>query len=148
MSEKQTGGKWSNPALLQSLMLALYGQVKATLTKEVKDAIEEKIHRDGFEDVTWEAIRFFPSIVFPPHLSSSTTPHLAIANYKKNHQEKYLPHFHTNKMSRGNMKWTPEDDQQILVAMVKTLTPNAEQYSAIIQELHSYGHSYTVSALK
>ncbi|KAK2032310.1 hypothetical protein LX32DRAFT_691013 [Colletotrichum zoysiae] len=118
MSEKQAGGKWSNPALLQSLMLALYGQVKGNLTKEVKDAIEEKIHRDGFEDVTWEAIR-----------------------------EKYL-HFRPNKMSRGNMKWTPEDDQQILVAMVKTLTPNAEQYSAIIQELHSYGYNYTVSALK
>ncbi|KAK1596205.1 uncharacterized protein LY79DRAFT_701684 [Colletotrichum navitas] len=51
-------------------------------------------------------------------------------------------------MSRVTMKWTPEDDQQILVAMVKTLTPSAEQYSAIIQELHTYGYNYTVSALK
>ncbi|KAK2047513.1 hypothetical protein LZ31DRAFT_629160 [Colletotrichum somersetense] len=123
MSEKQAGGKWSNPALLQSLMLALYGQVKGNLTKEVKDAIEEKIHRDGFEDVTWEAIR---RIV----------------------RKKYLLHFYPHEMSRGNMKWTPEDDQQILVAMVMTLTPNAEQYSAVIQELHSYGYNYTVSALK
>ncbi|OHW99844.1 hypothetical protein CSPAE12_01418 [Colletotrichum incanum] len=65
MSEKQPTGKWNNPAFLHSLMLALYGQLKNNLTKEVKDAIEEKMHRDGFEDVTWDAIRiFFDSSLF------------------------------------------------------------------------------------
>ncbi|KAK1596206.1 uncharacterized protein LY79DRAFT_667670 [Colletotrichum navitas] len=57
MSEKQVIGKWNNPALLHSLMLALYGQLKGNLNKEAKDAIEQKMHRDGFEDVTWESIR-------------------------------------------------------------------------------------------
>ncbi|KAK1998339.1 hypothetical protein LX36DRAFT_670271 [Colletotrichum falcatum] len=120
MSEKKAASKWSNPELLQRLMLALYGQLKANLNKEAKDAIEEKMHRDGFEDVTWEAIRTKP-----------------------------LLHLTTNTMSRVTMKWTPEVDQQVLVAMVKTMTPNAEQYSAIIQDLHAHGHqNFTISALK
>ncbi|EFQ30034.1 uncharacterized protein GLRG_05178 [Colletotrichum graminicola M1.001] len=122
MSEKQAVSKWNNPTFLHSLMLALYGQLKGNLSKEVKDAIEQKMHSDGFEDVTWDAIRNIIS------------------------QALFI--FTTKTMSRVTMKWTPEDDQQILVAMVKTLTPSAEQYSAIIQELHTYGYNYTVSALK
>ncbi|WYZ37253.1 hypothetical protein EsH8_II_000759 [Colletotrichum jinshuiense] len=51
-------------------------------------------------------------------------------------------------MSRTVMKWTPEVDQQILVAMVKAINPTGDQYSAIIDELHACGHSFTASALK
>ncbi|KAK1986704.1 hypothetical protein LZ30DRAFT_581607 [Colletotrichum cereale] len=123
MSEKQAVSKWNNPSFLHSLMVALYGELKGNLTKEVKDAIEQKMHRDGFEDVTWDAIRSIGA-------------------------QKLFVIITTNKMSRAPMKWTSEADQQILVAMVKTMTPNAEQYSAIIQELHTYGYSCTVSALK
>ncbi|KDN62147.1 hypothetical protein CSUB01_00852 [Colletotrichum sublineola] len=126
MSEKQPVSKWNNPAFLHSLMLALYDQLKGSLSKEVKDAVEQKMHRDGFEDITWDAIRIFPpSSLISFHSSSTCTP----------------------KMSRATMKWTYEVDQQILVAMVKTMTPTAEQYSAIIQELHTYGYNCTVSAL-
>ncbi|KAK1972096.1 hypothetical protein LY78DRAFT_688481 [Colletotrichum sublineola] len=123
MSEKQPVSKWNNPAFLHSLMLALYDQLKGSLSKEVKDAVEQKMHRDGFEDITWDAIRIFPpSSLISFHSSSTCTP----------------------KMSRATMKWTYEVDQQILVAMVKTMTPTAEQYSAIIQELHTYGYNLTV----
>ncbi|GKT46953.1 uncharacterized protein ColSpa_07134 [Colletotrichum spaethianum] len=51
-------------------------------------------------------------------------------------------------MSRATMRWTPEVDQNILVAIVKTMIPSGEQYSAIIEELHSQGYSFTASALK
>ncbi|KAJ0167365.1 hypothetical protein CTA2_3042 [Colletotrichum tanaceti] len=57
MSEKQVVSKWNNPKFLHSLMVALYGQLKGNLTKEARDAIEEKMHSDGFEDTTWDGIR-------------------------------------------------------------------------------------------
>ncbi|KAK6226010.1 hypothetical protein QIS74_02057 [Colletotrichum tabaci] len=57
MSEKQAISKWNNPEFLHSLMLALYGQLKGNLSKEAKDTIEAKMHRDGFEDTTWDGIR-------------------------------------------------------------------------------------------
>ncbi|KAJ0304107.1 hypothetical protein COL516b_005997 [Colletotrichum fioriniae] len=51
-------------------------------------------------------------------------------------------------MSRSMIRWTAEIDQQILVAMVKTMVPSTDQYSLVIDELHALGHTMTVSALK
>lgn len=58
MAEKASAGKWSNPVLLESLVMAFHGVAKGEgLTKEAKDAVVEKVHLWGFNDITWEGIR-------------------------------------------------------------------------------------------
>lgn len=49
-------------------------------------------------------------------------------------------------MSRNLMRWTPEVDQHILIAMSKVI--KSDQYDAIMEGLEPYGYSFTISALK
>lgn len=59
MSEKAAfgNGKWANAALLEVLTMGFYHLAKDSLDKAAKDALVEKVHARGFEEVTWEAIR-------------------------------------------------------------------------------------------
>ncbi|KAK1514960.1 hypothetical protein CABS01_06939 [Colletotrichum abscissum] len=58
MSDNKQGGKWSNPAFLLSLAVGFYDELKnGSLPQEAKDRVEAKLHRDGFEDTTWDSVR-------------------------------------------------------------------------------------------
>ncbi|KAJ0304108.1 hypothetical protein COL516b_005998 [Colletotrichum fioriniae] len=60
MSDNKQGGKWSNPAFLHSLVVGFYGELKnGSLPQEAKDRVEAKLRRDGFEDTTWDSVRFY-----------------------------------------------------------------------------------------
>ncbi|TDZ74603.1 hypothetical protein CTRI78_v000514 [Colletotrichum trifolii] len=64
MSEKAPAGRWNNPAFLQSLMMCFYDLLKSDgLNKEVKDGIEARLHREGFDDVTWNGISIRLAII-------------------------------------------------------------------------------------
>lgn len=56
-------GKWNNPVLLESLVMAFHGLAKSAdgLTKESKGAVVAKAHLWGFTDITWEGIRYLRS---------------------------------------------------------------------------------------
>ncbi|KAH9239608.1 hypothetical protein K456DRAFT_1719014 [Colletotrichum gloeosporioides 23] len=56
-------GKWNNPVLLESLVMAFHGLAKSAdgLTTESKDAVVAKAHLWGFTDITWEGIRYLCS---------------------------------------------------------------------------------------
>lgn len=59
MSDNKQGGKWSNPAFLISLVVGFYDELKnGSLPQEAKDRVEAKLHRDGFEDTTWDSVRY------------------------------------------------------------------------------------------
>ncbi|UQC74561.1 uncharacterized protein CLUP02_01212 [Colletotrichum lupini] len=59
MSDNKQGGKWSNPAFLLSLVVGFYDELKnGSLPQEAKDRVEAKLHRDGFEDTTWDSVRY------------------------------------------------------------------------------------------
>ncbi|KAK1508533.1 hypothetical protein CTAM01_02319 [Colletotrichum tamarilloi] len=68
MSDNKQGGKWSNPAFLLSLAVGFYDELKnGSLPQEAKDRVEAKLHRDGFEDTTWDSVRYStwsPSVTF------------------------------------------------------------------------------------
>ncbi|KAF3799554.1 hypothetical protein GCG54_00002256 [Colletotrichum gloeosporioides] len=104
-------GKWNNPVLLESLVMAFHGLAKSAdgLTKESKDAVVAKAHLWGFTDITWEGIRFIQPVT----------------------------------MSRNVMRWTPEVDQQILIALIKAINPTAEQYDTVLQNLQPCGYNFT-----
>ncbi|KAI8237004.1 hypothetical protein K4K54_001333 [Colletotrichum sp. SAR 10_86] len=56
--------------------------------------------------------------------------------------------FQIDTMSRNVMRWTPEVDQQILIALIKAVNPTVEQYDTVLQNLQPCGYNFTVSALK
>ncbi|KAK7453674.1 hypothetical protein Landi51_03614 [Colletotrichum acutatum] len=59
MSDNKQSGKWSNPVFLHSLVVGFYGELKnGSLPQEAKDRVEAKLRRDGFEDTTWDGIRY------------------------------------------------------------------------------------------
>lgn len=66
MSDNKQGGKWSNPAFLHSLVVGFYGELKnGSLPQEAKDRVEAKLRRDGFEDTTWDSVRYVYDFCFP-----------------------------------------------------------------------------------
>ncbi|KAE9575958.1 hypothetical protein CGMCC3_g7968 [Colletotrichum fructicola] len=67
-------GKWNNPVLLESLVMAFHGLAKSAdgLTKESKDAVVAKAHRWGFTDITWEGIRLFQIATMSRHYQKWT----------------------------------------------------------------------------
>ncbi|KAI8261037.1 hypothetical protein K4K58_001556 [Colletotrichum sp. SAR11_239] len=143
MSEK--GGRWNNVEFVTSLMMSFYNELKGDgLSKEKKDAIEVRLRGQGFEDVTWNGIRLLDassplstsSLVDPPYSSSRSSSSSVITRL-----------FQTATMSRNVMRWTPEVDQQILIALIKAINPTAEQYDTVLQNLQPCGYNFTVSAL-
>ncbi|KAF4836490.1 hypothetical protein CGCTS75_v001971 [Colletotrichum tropicale] len=140
-------GKWNNPVLLESLVMAFHGLAKSAdgLTKESKDAVVAKAHLWGFTDITWEGISLLDassplstsSLVDPPYSSSRSSSSSVITKL-----------FQIVTMSRHYQKWTPEIDQQILAAMVKVIIPTAEQYNAIMEELEPFGYGFTAITMK
>ncbi|KAI8203025.1 hypothetical protein KHU50_004424 [Colletotrichum sp. SAR 10_65] len=140
-------GKWNNPVLLESLVMAFHGLAKSAdgLTKESKDAVVAKAHLWGFTDITWEGISLLDassplstsSLVDPPYSSSRSSSSSLITKL-----------FQIATMSRNVMRWTPEVDQQILIALIKTVNPTVEQYDTVLQNLQPCGYNFTVSALK
>ncbi|KAF4931751.1 hypothetical protein CGCVW01_v000165 [Colletotrichum viniferum] len=140
-------GKWNNPVLLESLVMAFHGLAKSAdgLTKESKDAVVAKAHLWGFTDITWEGISLLDapsplstsSLVDPPYSSSRSSSSSVITRL-----------FQIATMSRNVMRWTPEVDQQILIALIKAINPTAEQYDTVLQNLQPCGYNFTVSALK
>ncbi|KAF4776561.1 hypothetical protein HER10_EVM0007094 [Colletotrichum scovillei] len=72
MSDNKQGGKWSNPAFLLSLVVGFYDELKnGSLPQEAKDRVEAKLHRDGFEDTTWDNMILIPfSTHYTPILSA------------------------------------------------------------------------------
>ncbi|KAI8238556.1 hypothetical protein K4K57_001794 [Colletotrichum sp. SAR 10_99] len=144
MSEK--GGRWNNVEFVTSLMMSFYNELKGDgLSKEKKDAIEVRLRGQGFEDVTWNGIRLLDassplstsSLVDPPYSSSRSSSSSVITKL-----------FQIATMSRNVMRWTPEVDQQILIALIKAINPTAEQYDTVLQNLQPCGYNFTVSALK
>ncbi|KAH0442138.1 hypothetical protein CcaCcLH18_01576 [Colletotrichum camelliae] len=133
MADKSS--KWNNPVLLESLVMAFHGLAKSGdgLTKESKDAVVAKAHLWGFTDITWEGIRGRPADSYRAHKAINPTA------------EQYDT---LVTMSRHYQKWTPEIDQQILAAMVKVMTPTAEQYNAIMEELEPCGYGFTAITMK
>ncbi|KAJ0385151.1 hypothetical protein COL922a_006958 [Colletotrichum nupharicola] len=67
-------GKWNNPVLLESLVMAFHGLAKSAdgLTKESKDAVVAKAHLWGFTDITWEGIRLFQIATMSRHYQKWT----------------------------------------------------------------------------
>ncbi|EQB49196.1 hypothetical protein CGLO_11489 [Colletotrichum gloeosporioides Cg-14] len=145
-------GKWNNPVLLESLVMAFHGLAKSAdgLTKESKDAVVAKAHLWGFTDITWEGIRFIPPVTMSRNVMRWTPEvdqQILIALIKAiNPTAEQYDTLIT--MSRHYQKWTPEIDQQILAAMVKVMIPTAEQYNAIMQELEPCGYGFTAITMK
>ncbi|KAF5511109.1 hypothetical protein CGCS363_v002991 [Colletotrichum siamense] len=140
-------GKWNNPVLLESLVMAFHFLAKSAdgLTKESKDAVVAKAHLWGFTDITWEGISLLDassplstsSLVDPLYSSSRSSSSSVITRL-----------FQIATMSRNVMRWTPEVDQQILIALIKAVNPTVEQYDTVLQNLQPCGYNFTVSALK
>ncbi|KAL0940994.1 uncharacterized protein CTRU02_203757 [Colletotrichum truncatum] len=160
-------------------MMCFYDQLKGDgLTTETKNAIEARLHKEGFEDVTWNGIRthitFFTMSeaatpkgngkwANPAFLEALLVAFYGVAkeNLNKEVKDALVDKVHTQgfqdvtweairliTMSRNLMRWTSEVDQHILVAMVKTMNPTSEQYDAILNYLEPCGYNFTVSALK
>ncbi|OLN91939.1 hypothetical protein CCHL11_01511 [Colletotrichum chlorophyti] len=174
MSEKQPTGKWSNPVFLHSLVLGLYGVAKDNLTKEAKDGIVERLQRNDFEDITWDGIRTHTNTLKMSDKTvpggkwqnSNLLEALLMGFYgivkdeglSKEVKDAIVAKVHLWGFSDITwegircvsinltmpVKWTAEADQDVLVAMVKTLNPNIEQYQAIVDELCAGGYDCTL----
>ncbi|KAI8314854.1 hypothetical protein K4K61_003873 [Colletotrichum sp. SAR11_59] len=140
-------GKWNNPVLLESLVMAFHGLAKSAdgLTKESKDAVVAKAHLWGFTDITWEGISLLDA---SSPLSTSSLVDLPYSSSRSSSSSVITRLFQIAIMSRNVMRWTPEVDQQILIALIKAVNPTVEQYDTVLQNLQPCGYNFTVSALK
>ncbi|KXH48172.1 hypothetical protein CSIM01_08724 [Colletotrichum simmondsii] len=137
MSDNKQGGKWSNPAFLLSLVVGFYGELKnGSLPQEAKDRVEAKLHRDGFEDTTWDSIR--PNI-FPWH-----KPFFHIPSIISHQPTQYYTNTITmSEKSAPGGKWANPALLEALamgfhtVAKGEGLTKEAKD--AVILKIHAYG---------
>ncbi|KAK2780283.1 hypothetical protein CKAH01_00227 [Colletotrichum kahawae] len=151
MADKSS--KWNNPVLLESLVMAFHGLAKSGdgLTKESKDAVVAKAHLWGFTDITWEGIRGRPADSYRAHKAINPTAEqydTVLQNLQPCGYNFTVSALNSSPCLVTTEKWTPEIDQQILAAMVKVMTPTAEQYNAIMEELEPCGYGFTAITMK
>ncbi|KAK1689871.1 hypothetical protein BDP55DRAFT_712265 [Colletotrichum godetiae] len=151
MSDNKPTGKWANPAFLKSLVLGLYHELKhGGLQQEAKDRVEAKLHRDGFEDTTWDGIRY-PShpLLYTRILSA---PPSFLDTTLLFHIPRVIPHLPTkhytnaiemSEKSAPGGKWANPALLEALamgfhsIAKGEGLTKEAKD--SVILKIHSYG---------
>ncbi|KAK1481317.1 hypothetical protein CCUS01_04429 [Colletotrichum cuscutae] len=158
MSDNKQGGKWSNPAFLLSLVVGFYDELKnGSLPQEAKDRVEAKLHRDGFEDTTWDSVRYVAQDIILIPFSTHYAPILpAPASFPDTnlffHIPSIIPHqptqYYTNiitmsEKSAPGGKWANPALLEALamgfhtVAKGEGLTKEAKD--AVILKIHAYG---------
>ncbi|KAF6834329.1 hypothetical protein CPLU01_04965 [Colletotrichum plurivorum] len=146
-------GRWTNPALLQSLMVTFYGYAKDNIDKDAKEAIIQKMHGEGFEYLNWDMLRIKTFFMAEKTSTDGKWANpvlleaLVMGFHSVTKQEEGLSKDAKDEIVSKVMKWTAEVDQHILVAMVKTFNPTSEQYDSVMSFLEPAGYGFTVSAL-
>ncbi|KAI3555501.1 hypothetical protein CABS03_02951 [Colletotrichum abscissum] len=143
MSDNKQGGKWSNPAFLLSLAVGFYDELKnGSLPQEAKDRVEAKLHRDGFEDTTWDSVR--APILPAPTSFPDTNLFFHIPSIIPHQPTQYYTNIITmSEKSAPGGKWANPALLEALamgfhtVAKGEGLTKEAKD--AVILKIHAYG---------
>ncbi|KAK1844507.1 hypothetical protein CCHR01_12851 [Colletotrichum chrysophilum] len=160
-------GKWNNPVLLESLVMAFHGLAKSAdgLTKESKDAVVAKAHLWGFTDITWEGIRYLCSCLvlcfkWTPEidqqiLAAMVKVMIPTAEQYNAIMEELEPCGYgftaiTMKIQHIMAPVTIWDDKahaDLLIALLPVVKPTKDQWDEVLANVRAKGYNYTAGAV-
>ncbi|KAF6820026.1 hypothetical protein CSOJ01_01094 [Colletotrichum sojae] len=137
--------RWTNLALVQSLMVSFYGYANENIDKDAREAIIQKMHGEGFEDLTWDKLRWVPDSfeLFSQQRAFHTAILLATSTPNLHRQPRIKTFIMAEKTSSGG-KWANPVLLEALVMGFHSVTKKEEGLSKdakdeILSKVHLWG---------